>query len=149
MHKLLAHAHELKVTHFTTTINTAWKLLRDYKGDDSSASSQLPSQMRTNISADKRLWTEGDIQRDPHIGIKSWHQNRYHLGHDLRNHPLSPWDESKADWVTQTLNSPHPSDSHIPDPELNKTLTRQKVKEVIKRLPSDKAAEPDGITNRI
>jgi len=149
MHKLLAHAHELKVTHFTTTINTAWKLPRDYKGDDSSASPQLPSQMRTNISADKRLWTEGDIQRDPHIGIKSWHQNRYHLGHDLRNHPLSPWDESKADWVTQTLNSPHPSDSHIPDPELNKTLTREKVKEVIKRLPSDKAAEPDGITNRI
>jgi len=105
--------------------------------------------MRTNISADKRLWTEGDIQRDPHIGIKSWHQNRYHLGHDLLHLPLSPWDESKADWVTQTLNSPHPSDSHIPDPELNKTLTREEVKEVIKRLPSDKAAEPDGITNRI
>jgi len=52
---LLAHAHELKVTPFTTTINTAWKLLRDYKGDDFSASSQLPSQMRTNISADKRM----------------------------------------------------------------------------------------------
>jgi len=87
---LLAHAHELKVTPFTTTINTAWKLLRDYKGDDSSASPQLPSQMRANIFADKRMWTEGDIQREPHIGIKSWHQHRYHLGHDLRNHPLSP-----------------------------------------------------------
>jgi len=50
---LLAHAHELKVTPLTTTINSAWKLLRDYKGDDASASPQLPSQMRTNISADK------------------------------------------------------------------------------------------------
>ena len=52
---LLAHAHELKVTPFITTINTAWKLLRDYKGDETSASPQLPSQMRTNISADKRM----------------------------------------------------------------------------------------------
>jgi len=63
--------------------------------------------------------------------------------------PLSPWDESEADRVTQTLNSPHPSDSHIPDPELNKTPTREEVKEMLKRLPSDKAAGPDGITNRI
>ena len=30
--------------------------------------------MRTNISADKKMWTEGDIQWEPHIGIKSWHQ---------------------------------------------------------------------------
>ena len=53
--------------------------------------------------------------------------------------------------VTQTLNSPHPSDSHIPDPELNETPVRdsEEVKEIITRLPSDKAAGPDGITNRI
>jgi len=70
---LLAHAHELKFTPFTTTINTAWKLLQDRKGDDSSPSLQLPSQMRTNISPHKRMWTvtEGDIEQEPHIGIKS------------------------------------------------------------------------------
>jgi len=79
----LAHAHELKVTLFTTTINTVLKLLTDYKDNDYSASPQLPSQMRTNISADKQMWTEGDIQREPHLEIKSWHQHRYHLGHDL------------------------------------------------------------------
>jgi len=105
--------------------------------------------MRTNISAVKRIWREGDIQREPHIGVESWHQHRYHLGHDLRNHPLSPWDEFKADRVTQTLNSPHPSDSQIPDPELNKTPTREEVKDMLKLLPSDKAAGPDGVTNRI
>ena len=105
--------------------------------------------MRTNISADKRMWTEGDIQRDPHIGIKSWHQHIYQLGHYLQNLPRSPWEESEADQVTQTLNSPHPSDSHIPDPELNKTPTRDQVQEMIKRLHSDKAAGPDVITNRI
>jgi len=144
---LLAHAHELKVTPFTATINTAWKLLRDYKGDDFSASPQLPSQMRTNISADKRMWTEGDIQREPHIGIKIF---LLPLSSFLLFFPpLSPWDESEADRVTQTLNSPHPSDSQIPDPELNKTPTREEVKEMLKHLPSDKAAGPDGITNRI
>jgi len=63
--------------------------------------------------------------------------------------PLSPWDESEADRVTHTLNSPHPSDSQIPDPELNKTHTREEVKEMLKHLPPDKAAGPDGITNRI
>jgi len=52
---LLAHAHELKVTPFNTTIITVWKLLCDYKGDDSSASPQLPSQMRANIFDDKRM----------------------------------------------------------------------------------------------
>jgi len=41
------------------------------------------------------------------------------------------------------------SDSHIPDLELNKTPTREKVKEMLKHLPPDKAAGPDGITNRI
>jgi len=56
---------------------------------------------------------------------------------------------SEADQVTQTLNSPHPSDSHIPDPELNKPPIREEVKEMLKHLPSDKAAGPDGITNRI
>jgi len=62
------------------------------------------------------MWTEGDIQREPHIGIKAG-----------------------------TNNSPHPSDSQIPDPELNK----EEIKEMLKDLPSDKAAGPDGITNRI
>jgi len=103
--------------------------------------------MLTNISVDKRMWTEEDIHREPHIGIKSWHQHRYHLGHNLRLHSLSPWDETEADRVTQTLYSPHPSDSQIPDPELNKTPTREEV--MLKHLPSDKAAGPDGITNRI
>jgi len=95
------------------------------------------------------MWTEGDLHQKPQIGKESWHQHRYHLGHDLRKHPLSPWDESKANRVTQTLNSPHASDSQIPDPELNKTPTREEVKVMRKHLPSDKAVGPDGITNRI
>ena len=91
--------------------------------------------MHTNISAVKRLWTEGAIEREPHIGIKSWHQHRYRLKHDLWN----PLDWTEADRVTQTLSTPHLSDSHIPHPTLNKTPTREEVKEMIKRIPSDKA----------
>ena len=42
---------------------------------------------------------------------------------------------TKADRVTQTLSTPHTSDYHIPDPDLNKTPTREEVNEMIKRLP--------------
>jgi len=45
--------------------------------------------------------------------------------------------------------APHPSDSHIPDPELNKTPPKEEVEEMLKHLPSDKAEGTDGITNRI
>jgi len=61
----------------------------------------------------------------------------------------TPWDESEADRVIKTINSTHASYSHIQDPELNKTPTREEVKEMLKHLPSDKTAGPDGITNRI
>jgi len=44
---LLAHAHELKVTPFTITINTVWKLLQDYEGDDSSASTKPPPERKS------------------------------------------------------------------------------------------------------
>ena len=62
--------------------------------------------MRTNVSPEKKLWQEGIIERDPQLGIKSWHQHRYHLGHDLRRLPPSPWNELEADRVTQALNIP-------------------------------------------
>jgi len=71
-------------------MNNEWRLLHNYKDNDSSTTPQLPSQMRINQSPDKRLWKEGEIQRDPKIGIESWHQHRYHLGHDLRGHPEFP-----------------------------------------------------------
>jgi len=93
------------------------------------------------------MWTEGDIRREPHIGIRRQRQLSFLLVLFLFFPLLSPWDESEADRVTQILNSPHPSDSHIPDPELNKTPTREEFKEMLKHLPSDKAADPDGITN--
>ena len=105
--------------------------------------------MRTNMSPDSKLRQEVIIERDSKLGIKYWHQHRYHLGHQLWRHPLSPWNELEANRVTQALNTPHPSDSRVPDPELDKTPTSDEVKDMVQKLPSDKAAGPDGITNRI
>ena len=44
---------------------------------------------------------------------------------------------------------PHPLDSLFSDLDLNKAPTHEEIKETIKRLPSHKAAGPDGITSRI
>ena len=67
-------AHEIKVTPFNATMNTTWHLLHDYKSNESAGKSQLPSQMRTNKSIDKRLWWPDHIQRDPAPGKQGYHQ---------------------------------------------------------------------------
>jgi len=77
------------------------------------------------------------------------YQYRYALGHDLLGHPASPWDEEEATRVQADLDAPHPSDSHIPDPQLNMRPTREEIMTKLKHLPSVKATGPDGITNRI
>jgi len=101
--------------------------------------------MRINKSLDKRLWSPDHIQRDPTPGKHGYHQYRYALGHDLIGRPTSPWDEEEATRVQADLDAPHPSDSPIPDPQLNTRPTREEIK----ILPSDKAASTDGIANRI
>jgi len=61
------------------------------------------------------------------------------MGHDLRNQPFSPWDESEADRVTQALNSPHPSDFNIP---LNDNLTLSQQGSRITRQTHDAIFAP-------
>jgi len=120
-----------------------------FKKDKQGLKSQLPSQMRTNKSIDKRLWWPDHIQRDPALGKQGYHQYRYALGHDLLGQPSSPWDEEEATRVQADLDAPHSSDSHIPDPQLNMSPTREEIKIQLKKLPSDKAAGHDRIANRI
>ena len=90
-------------------MNTAWQLLHDYKSDEVAGKSQLPSQMRTNKSLDKRLWWPDHIQRDPKLGKHGYHQYRYAHRHDLIGHPTSPWHEKEATRVQADLDVPHPS----------------------------------------
>jgi len=142
-------AHEIKVTPFNAIMNTAWQLLHDYKSNEAAGKSQLPSQMCTNKSINTRLWLSDHIQRDPALGKQGYHQYRYALGHNLLGHPSSPGNEEEAIPVQVDLDAPHPSDSHIPDPQLNMRPTREEIKIQLKKLPSDKAAGPDGISNRI
>jgi len=143
------HAHGIKVTPFNATMNTAWQLLHDYKSNEAAGKSQQPSQMRKNKSIDKRLCWPDHIQRDPALGKQGYHQYRYTLGHNLLGHPSSPWDEEEATRIQADLDAPHPSDSHIPHAQLNMRPTREEIKIQLKKLPSDKAAGPDEITNRI
>jgi len=131
-------AHEIKVTHFNATMKTAWQLLHDYKSNEVEGKPQLPSQMRTNKSIDKRLWWPDHIQRAPALGIQGYHQYRYALGHDLLGHPALPWDEGEATRVQADLDAPHPSDSHIPDPQLNMRPTQEEIKTQIKPFPLTK-----------
>jgi len=130
-------------------MNTAWQLLYDYKSNEVEGKPQLPSQMCTNKSVDKGLWWPDHIQRDPALGKQGYHQYIYALGHDLLGHPTSLWDEEEVIRVQADLDAPHHSDSHIPDPQLNTRPTREEIKTQRKKLPSDKAAGPDGITNHI
>ena len=44
---LHAQAHDIKVTPFNATMNTAWQLIHDYKSNEATGKPQLPSQMRT------------------------------------------------------------------------------------------------------
>ena len=99
---LLAHAHELKVTPFTTTINTAWKLLRDYKGNDSSASPQLPSQMHTNISAHKRIFSFSPSSPSPFSFSRLGMNPKQIVSYRHSTHSTHPTRKS------QTLNSTKP-----------------------------------------
>jgi len=108
-------------------MNTAWQLVHDYKSNEAAGKLQLPSQMRTNKSMDKRLWWPDHIQRDLALGKQGYHQYRYALGHDLLGHPSSPWDKEEATRVQADLDAPHPSDSHIPDPQLNMRSTREEI----------------------
>ena len=43
------HDHEIKVTPFNATMNTAWELLHDFKSNESADKSQLPSQMHMGL----------------------------------------------------------------------------------------------------
>ena len=106
--------------------------------------------MRTNKSTDKRTWEESDEPtKTPHEGAKGYTQHRFALGDELREHPLSPWDEQEAKLTRARVNAPHPTDTSTPDAILNKRPTLLEVKEVIAELPPDKSAGHDGITNRM
>ena len=104
--------------------------------------------MRNNKSTDKKIWEESDgPAKTPQEVVKGYAQHQFALGDELREHPLSPWDEQEAKHTRAKVNAPHPTDSSTPDAMLNKRPTLLEVKETIAALPPNKSPGHNGITN--
>ena len=73
-----------------SNLKRMWDYLRSYKTDH--AKSSLPTQLYSNASKDKRLWTNGPLT----TLAKTWHQYRSTLGQDLIGHKESPHNEETA-----------------------------------------------------
>ena len=77
--------------------------------------------MKTNTLAvtDPARWRASEIAQPLSADAQAWHQYRYAIGHDLRNHPQSPWDEVAANAVEAAAKLPHAADTQPPDADLN------------------------------
>ena len=107
--------------------------------------------MKTNRLADTDpcRWVAGDLAKSALEGASAWPQHRFAVGSDMRNHPLSPWDEAAADRVEASLLGDHPADSLPTDPSLSAPFTMEECLLHLKRLLPDKSTGPDGISNRM
>jgi len=127
---------QLRLTPLAETQNTAKKLLKSYESATTTSKNNLPTHMRTNKSKDKRIWEESDEPtKTPHEGVKGYTHHCFALSDELREHPLSPWDEQEAKLTRAKVNAPHPIDTSTPDAILNKRPTVLEVKEAIAELP--------------
>jgi len=61
-------AHDITVTPFNATMNTAWQLLHNYKSNEEEGKPQLASQMRTNKSVEPDSQTTS--KETLHLGNK-------------------------------------------------------------------------------
>ena len=107
--------------------------------------------MKTNKFAGKDpcRWQAVEVSKTQGEGAQAWHQYRYASGTSPAQAPFSPWDEAAADAVEAAINLPHVADILVPDANLNAPFTREELCSNLRRLLSDKATGPDGITNRM
>ena len=95
-------------------MQTAWGIWRHYRSSIATDGCHgLPSRMKTNTLAvtDPARWRASEIAQPLSAGAQAWHQYRYAIGHDLRNHPQSPWDEVAANAVEAAAKLPHAADT--------------------------------------
>ena len=134
------------------SLQTAWGIWRHYKSSIATDGCHgLPRLMKTNRLADTDpcRWVAGDLAKSALEGASAWPQHRFAVGSDMRNHPLSPWDEAAADRVEASLLGDHPADSLPTDPSLSAPFTMEECLLHLKRLLPDKSTGPDGISNRM
>jgi hypothetical protein len=111
-------------------MQTAWGIWRHYRSSIATdGCHRLPSRMKTNklASTDPSLWRASEIAKSQGEGAQAWHQYRYAIGHHLRNHPQSPWDEAAADAVEAADKLPYVTDTQDPDADLNASFVREEL----------------------
>jgi hypothetical protein len=64
------------------------------------------------------------------------------VGHHLRKHPFSPWDEAAADAVEAAINLPHVADILVPDANLNAPFTREELCSNLRRTATRRNMYP-------
>ena len=122
-------------------LQTAWGIWRHYRSSIASDGCHgLPSQMKTNkfAATDPSRWQASEVAKSQGEGAQAWHQYRYAVGHHLRKHPLSSWDEAAADAVETALKLPHAADAQVPDADLNAQFVQEELCSNIRRLLSDR-----------
>ncbi len=61
----------------------------------------LPTQLHTNISLDKTVYTLGDLTTDPPLLTTAWNECHSSMGHTLIGHPVSTWNETYTTHMLQ------------------------------------------------
>ena len=143
---------DVSVQTYKDQMQTAWGIWRHYRSSISTDGCHgLPSRMKTNTLAatDPARWRASEIAKSQSEGAQAWHQYRYAIGHHLRHHPQSPWDEAAANAVEAAAKLPHAADTQTPDTDLNAPFVREELCSNLRRLLSNKATKPDGLSNRM
>ena len=132
-------------------LQTAWGIWRHYRSSIATDGCHgLPSQMKTNkfAATDPSRWQASEVAKSQGEGAQAWHQYRYAVGHHLRKHPLSPWDEAAADAVEAAIKLPHAVDAQtrmlISMCRSHKKSCAQTFEGCCQTKPQDQTASPTG-----
>jgi hypothetical protein len=105
---------DVSVQTYKDQMQTAWGIWRHYRSSISTDGCHgLPSRMKTNTLAatDPVRWRASEMAKSQSEGAQAWHQYRYAIGHHLRNHSQSSWDEAAANAVEAAAKLPHAADT--------------------------------------
>ena len=137
------------------TLNEAWSCLRKVAGKLSKGSITLPPFIlfNTHRRTDRSVWRASDSPAlTLHESGQAWHDFRHALGHHLRHHAHSTFDEAEADRVeaeVSKLTDAHTWDSLIATSALDTPPSLEEVVKTLNSLPPDKSVGIDGISNRM
>ena len=136
-HDIANTTKEVSVQLDKDQLQTAWGIWRHYRSSIATDGCHgLPSRMKTKkfAATDPSRWQAGEVAKPQGEGAQAWHQYRYAVGHHLRKHPRSPWDEAAADAVEAALKRPHAADARAPDADLNAPFVQEELCSNIRRL---------------